>query len=234
MTDGLIPSCDHTRGCITCGDEAIRMRVLRIDAGTGARALRRPRKAGERSTVEIALVQPVSEGDVLLVHAGTAIAHAEARWRHDDEVHGRVPRRGARPGPRRQDPRRRRAGPPLQGDGGLRRPHALHLQVRDRRPPPGERRAGPRSRLSRLRDPHGPRRRRDRDGDRERHHLHLLRRHDAGAGLGEDAHRSQGRRGRYPDGLLAARRAPAGQAEPRPRGGLLRDRVRDHRARRPR
>jgi hydrogenase maturation factor len=30
----------------------------------------------ERSSVEIALVQPVSDGDVLLVHAGTAIAHA--------------------------------------------------------------------------------------------------------------------------------------------------------------
>ena len=31
---------------------------------------------GGRSTVEIALVQPVAEGDTLLVHAGTAIAHA--------------------------------------------------------------------------------------------------------------------------------------------------------------
>jgi len=31
---------------------------------------------GSRSTVEIALVHPVTEGDVLLVHAGTAIAHA--------------------------------------------------------------------------------------------------------------------------------------------------------------
>ena len=50
------------------------MRVLRIDrsrelalcgAGDGA-----------RSSVEIALVQPVAEGDLLLVHAGTAIAHA--------------------------------------------------------------------------------------------------------------------------------------------------------------
>jgi len=28
--------------------------------------------------VEIALVQPVAEGDRLLVHAGTAIAHAES------------------------------------------------------------------------------------------------------------------------------------------------------------
>ena len=31
---------------------------------------------GDRMTVEIALVHPVEEGDVLLVHAGTAIAHA--------------------------------------------------------------------------------------------------------------------------------------------------------------
>jgi hydrogenase maturation factor len=31
---------------------------------------------GSRSSVEIALVQPVAEGDRLLVHAGTAIAHA--------------------------------------------------------------------------------------------------------------------------------------------------------------
>ena len=152
-----------------------------------------------------------------------------ARWRHDDEVHGRVPRRGARPGARREDPRRRRAGPPLQGDGGLRRPHPLDLQVRDRRPAPRERRAGPRPGLPGLRDPDGPRRRRDRDGDRERHHLHLLRRHDARAGLGEDAHRRQGRRRRHPDGLLAARRAPAREAEPGPRGRLLRDRLRDHR-----
>ena len=31
---------------------------------------------GSRASVEIALVHPVSEGDRLLVHAGTAIAHA--------------------------------------------------------------------------------------------------------------------------------------------------------------
>jgi hydrogenase maturation factor len=31
---------------------------------------------GSRQSVEIALVHPVSEGDVLLVHAGTALAHA--------------------------------------------------------------------------------------------------------------------------------------------------------------
>jgi hydrogenase maturation factor len=75
MTEGLTPSCDHTRGCITCGDEAIRMRVIRIDAEREL-ALCEVEEGDERSTVEIALVQPVSEGDVLLVHAGTAIAHA--------------------------------------------------------------------------------------------------------------------------------------------------------------
>jgi hydrogenase maturation factor len=32
--------------------------------------------AGERTTVEIALVQPVAVQDVLLVHAGTALARS--------------------------------------------------------------------------------------------------------------------------------------------------------------
>jgi hydrogenase maturation factor len=77
MTDGLPPQCDHTTGCITCGDEAVEMRVIRIDRD---RELALCEAGGpqdpERSTVEIALVQPVAEGDRLLVHAGTAIAHA--------------------------------------------------------------------------------------------------------------------------------------------------------------
>jgi hydrogenase maturation factor len=33
-------------------------------------------EGGERTTVEIALVLPVTEGDVLLVHAGTALGRA--------------------------------------------------------------------------------------------------------------------------------------------------------------
>ena len=77
MTEGLLPTCDHRRGCVTCGDEATRMRVLRIDAEREL-ALCAGEEGDERSTVEIALVQPVAEGDVLLVHAGTAIAHADS------------------------------------------------------------------------------------------------------------------------------------------------------------
>jgi hydrogenase expression/formation protein HypC len=73
---GVDPRCEHGEGCITCGDEGKQMRVLRVD---GEREL--ALCAGEdeaRSTVEIALVQPVAEGDTLLVHAGTAIARVGA------------------------------------------------------------------------------------------------------------------------------------------------------------
>jgi hypothetical protein len=60
---------DH---CVTCGDVAEPMTVLRVDH-TRELALCED-EAGEHRTVEIALVQPVAEGDQLLVHAGTAIA----------------------------------------------------------------------------------------------------------------------------------------------------------------
>ena len=71
---GLEAGCDHQVGCITCSDEAIEMRVERID--TDRELALCSAGDGARSTVEIALVQPVTEGETLLVHAGTAIAHA--------------------------------------------------------------------------------------------------------------------------------------------------------------
>jgi hydrogenase assembly chaperone HypC/HupF len=59
---------DH---CITCSDEGVPMRVERIDA---ARALALcSTEDGTKSTVEIALVEPVAPGDRLLVHAGVAL-----------------------------------------------------------------------------------------------------------------------------------------------------------------
>jgi hydrogenase maturation factor len=64
-------SCDHA-GCITCGDEAVAMKVLEVDE---ARQLALCADARDRKeTVEIALVGPVGPGDEVLVHAGTAIA----------------------------------------------------------------------------------------------------------------------------------------------------------------
>ena len=62
--------------CITCGDVAVEMSVLRVDE---ARELALCETVdGARETVEIALVSPVRPADRLLVHAGTAIARGEA------------------------------------------------------------------------------------------------------------------------------------------------------------
>jgi hydrogenase maturation factor len=70
--EDLAPHCDHAAGCITCGDEALALEVLEVDA---ARGLALCVGEGEaRSSVETALVEPVAPGDTLLVHAGTAIA----------------------------------------------------------------------------------------------------------------------------------------------------------------
>jgi hydrogenase assembly chaperone HypC/HupF len=64
--------CDPAGECITCGDVAIPMRVVRIDQGRDL-ALCCDHE-GHRSTVETALVDQVAAGDEVLVHAGTAIA----------------------------------------------------------------------------------------------------------------------------------------------------------------
>jgi len=66
------PVCDHTTGCITCGDVAIPMSVQRLDEQRGLALC--ADDDGNSETVEIDLVAPVAPGDTLLVHAGTAIA----------------------------------------------------------------------------------------------------------------------------------------------------------------
>ena len=57
--------------CITCGDIAVEMTVVEVDAD-GALALCAT-DTGATETVEIALVAPVRLTDRVLVHAGTAI-----------------------------------------------------------------------------------------------------------------------------------------------------------------
>jgi hydrogenase maturation factor len=71
MTEPLAVACDHEHGCITCGDEAVAMRVLRVD-DTRALALCET-DDGARSSVEIGLIDPVASGATVLVHAGTAL-----------------------------------------------------------------------------------------------------------------------------------------------------------------
>jgi hydrogenase expression/formation protein HypC len=69
-------SCADPHHCVTCGDDGVPMRVLRIDA---ERVLALCEDGtGNRASVEIALVEPVAPGDTLLVHAGTALARMEA------------------------------------------------------------------------------------------------------------------------------------------------------------
>ena len=74
--DEAVAHCDPHGGCITCGDEAVAMRVCVIDAVRGLALCEYA--AGRRSSVEIALVETVAIGDAMLVHAGTAIGRSAA------------------------------------------------------------------------------------------------------------------------------------------------------------
>lgn len=73
---GAEPSqhCNHTVGCITCGDEAVTMRVRRVDA---LRELALCEGEGRLATVDTMLVGAVQPGESLLVHAGVALLRLE-------------------------------------------------------------------------------------------------------------------------------------------------------------
>jgi hydrogenase maturation factor len=68
--------CDHDTGCITCGDVAVALTVLRVDEERDLALC--VADDGEKETVEVALVGRVAPGDALLVHAGTALQRLEA------------------------------------------------------------------------------------------------------------------------------------------------------------
>jgi hydrogenase maturation factor len=61
-------SCDEHH-CVTCSDEAVPLEVLEV---RGATAL-----CAQDVEVMTELVGPVEAGDVLLVHAGVALARVE-------------------------------------------------------------------------------------------------------------------------------------------------------------
>jgi hydrogenase maturation factor len=69
------PTCDEHH-CITCGDDGDPMTVVRVDGERGLALC--ADEEGARHTVETALVEPVTPGDRILVHAGTAIASLPA------------------------------------------------------------------------------------------------------------------------------------------------------------
>ena len=121
----------------------------------------------------------------------------------------------------------RRRGSRAEDHGGLRRAHARDLQARARGPGAAGGRLRAWARLPGLRDSDGPCGRCDRTRRAPGSDLHHLRRHDARAGRAGLTARGEGPRRRRADGLLAARRARDRAQEPRPRGDLLRDRLRN-------
>ena len=68
--------CDHDTGCITCGDVAMELTVLKVD--TDRELALCATGEGERETVQTGLVGVVRPGDALLVHAGTALQRVGA------------------------------------------------------------------------------------------------------------------------------------------------------------
>jgi hydrogenase maturation factor len=76
----------HSDHCITCGDEGIPMRVLRIDESRELALCQD--EDGRQSSVEIALVD-VEEGDAVLVHAGVALTRLDPVNGQRSTVNGR-------------------------------------------------------------------------------------------------------------------------------------------------
>jgi hydrogenase assembly chaperone HypC/HupF len=68
-------SCQDPHHCVTCGDDGVPMRVLAVDESRGLALCEDG--AGAHGSIEIALVAPVSAGDTLLVHAGTALTRLQ-------------------------------------------------------------------------------------------------------------------------------------------------------------
>jgi hydrogenase maturation factor len=64
-------SCTGDTHCVTCADEGIVMRVVRVDQESGLALC--AAGDGTRTTVDTALVAPVAPGAELLVHAGVAL-----------------------------------------------------------------------------------------------------------------------------------------------------------------
>ncbi len=55
--------------CITCGDVAVEMRVVRLDGDLAVCEA----ADGDVRAVEVALLEGIEEGDTLLVHADVAL-----------------------------------------------------------------------------------------------------------------------------------------------------------------
>jgi hydrogenase expression/formation protein HypC len=82
-----LPACiADFDGCITCGDVAVELRVVSVDEASGL--ARCADEFGASIEVDVLLVAPVALGDLLLVHAGTAIGCRPAGCRAPSSERG--------------------------------------------------------------------------------------------------------------------------------------------------
>lgn len=72
--DAYERACSTDGHCITCSDEALPARVLRVDKSTGLALVLID---GEQTEVDVTLVDDVQPDQILLVHGGVAIALLE-------------------------------------------------------------------------------------------------------------------------------------------------------------
>jgi hydrogenase expression/formation protein HypC len=77
MSEALPACIADFDGCITCGDVAVELRVVSVDDASGLAVC--ADEHGGSVEVDVLLVAPVTAGEQLLVHAGTAIAVSTGR-----------------------------------------------------------------------------------------------------------------------------------------------------------
>ena len=76
MSEALPACIADFDGCITCGDVAVELKVVSVDDASGLALC--ADELGASIEVDVLLVAPVTPGEQLLVHAGTAIARGAA------------------------------------------------------------------------------------------------------------------------------------------------------------
>jgi hydrogenase assembly chaperone HypC/HupF len=74
VPSGASCGLDAEGHCITCSDEALPAKVLRVDQESGLAMVSVKNTIEE---IDITLVDSVAPGDMLLVHGGVAIAHQD-------------------------------------------------------------------------------------------------------------------------------------------------------------
>ena len=72
----LAPTCVDEH-CITCGDQGLPLRVVALEGAGLARCCDDAAPSQPDTTVDVQLVGDVAQGDLVLVHAGVALARLD-------------------------------------------------------------------------------------------------------------------------------------------------------------